>query len=99
MSDQEEYEGEQVYTLQAIYVLNECLAQIIDLVYGSEEKEKANAIIGKVMFRGGAVETLSVSNFFGFKLFSVSPFSTIIEQPLSSTIIGLTTPLASAPDL
>ena len=67
MSDQEEYEGEQVYTLQAIYVLNECLAQIIDLVYGSEEKEKANAIIGKVMLREGAavVETFSVSIFFG----------------------------------
>ncbi|KAL5265755.1 hypothetical protein ACHWQZ_G006460 [Mnemiopsis leidyi] len=48
-SDEENYEGNNVYTLQAIYVLNECLAQIIDLVYGSEEKDKAIAILSPLI--------------------------------------------------
>ena len=48
-SDEENYEGNNVYTLQAIYVLNECLSQIIDLVYGSEEKDKAIAILSPLI--------------------------------------------------
>ena len=47
--EEEKYEGNNVYTLQAIYVLNECLAQVIDLVYGSEEKEKAIGILSPLI--------------------------------------------------
>eukprot|EP00116_Pleurobrachia_bachei_P000539 sb/3460801/ len=43
--DEEGYEGSNVHTLQAIYALSECLASIIDLVYGSEEKDKAVTIL------------------------------------------------------